>query len=68
MIMAISAEIMLQKSGLAFKNFHQTIENLIMHESFRRAQASPPHFKVIVALGVDVKCVLVKIHYFNAWP
>jgi NADH:ubiquinone oxidoreductase subunit K len=31
MIMAISAEIMLQKSGLAFKNFHQTIENLIMN-------------------------------------
>jgi hypothetical protein len=31
MIMAISAETMLQKSGLAFKNFHQTIENLIMN-------------------------------------
>jgi hypothetical protein len=31
MIMAISAEIMLQKSGLAFKNFHQTIQNLIMN-------------------------------------
>ena len=31
MIMAISAEIMLQKSGLAFKNFHQTIENLILN-------------------------------------
>jgi hypothetical protein len=31
MIMVISAEIMLQKSGLAFKNFHQTIEYLIMH-------------------------------------
>jgi hypothetical protein len=31
MIMAISAETMLQKSGFAFKNFHQTIENLIMN-------------------------------------
>jgi hypothetical protein len=31
MIMAISAGIMLQKSVLAFKNFHQTIENLIMN-------------------------------------
>jgi hypothetical protein len=30
------------------------------------AQASLPHFQVLVALSVDVKCVLVKNPYFNA--
>jgi hypothetical protein len=31
------------------------------------AQAGLPHLQVIVVLDVEVKCVLVKNPYFNAW-
>jgi hypothetical protein len=67
-------------AGLVFKNFHWTLKfgyksfrlhaclyvYFLVDEYFVPKLVCVPHFQVIVALGVEVKCVLVKNPYFNA--